>query len=124
KAGTASLTGDALAAAIKKNTDDLLASEKAKAAPLGHDVSIQAIDSGYFYYLYETSEIRDIRVVFAPPRNIGVFGGDPDNFEWTRHTGDYSFLRAYVGRDGKPADYSPNNVPFHPSKFLTMSLAG
>ncbi|MEP6789504.1 MAG: S46 family peptidase, partial [Acidobacteriota bacterium] len=85
KAGTDNLTGTDLAVAIKKNTDDLKNAEQAK-APKGSTIAIQAIDTGYFYYLYQTSEIKDIRMVFAPPRNIGVYGGDPDNFEWTRHT--------------------------------------
>jgi hypothetical protein len=123
KAGTAGLTGEALAAAIKKNTDDLKAAEQAKAAA-GSTIVIQALSNGYFYFLYETSEIKDIRVVYAPPRNIGVFGGDPDNFEWTRHTGDFTFLRAYVGPDGKSAEYSKNNVPYKPKKFLTMNIGG
>ena len=122
-AGTASLTGEALATAIKKNSDDLTAAEQAKAAK-GATVRIQPVSAGYFYYLYETMDIKDIRVVFAPPRSIGVYGGDPDNFEWTRHTGDFSFLRAYVAPDGSPADYSPNNVPYKPSKYLTMNIGG
>ena len=122
-AGTAGLTGAALAAAIKKNTDALQAAEEAK-APAGSMIRIQVINNGLFYFLYETSEIKDIRVVYAPPRNIGVFGGDPDNFEWTRHTGDFTFLRAYVGPDGKPAAYSPSNVPYKPKKFLTMNIGG
>ena len=123
KAGTESLSGAELAAAIKKNSSDLEKAEQDK-APKGSTIRIQAIDSGYFYYLYQTMEINDIRFVYAPPRNIGVFGGDPDNFEWTRHTGDFTFLRAYVAPDGSPADYSPNNVPYHPKKYLTMSTSG
>jgi len=123
KAGTEALTGADLAAAIKKNSDDLKAAEQAK-APKGSTIAIQPIDTGFFYYLYQTSEIKDIRVVYAPPRNIGVFGGDPDNFEWTRHTGDFTFLRAYLAPDGSPATYSPNNVPYKPKKFLTMNIGG
>jgi hypothetical protein len=122
-AGTANLTGDAYNAAIKKNTDDLTAAEQAK-APKGATIRIQSIDNGVFYYLYQTTELKDIRVVYAPPRNIGVFGGDPDNFEWTRHTGDFTFLRAYASPDGTPADYSPGNVPYHPKKFLTQYIGG
>ena len=122
RGGTENLSGEALTAALKKNSDDLKAAEQAKNP--GTNIAVQSIDSGYFYYLYQTIDIKDIRVVYAPPKNIGIFGGDPDNFEWTRHTGDFSFLRAYVGPDGKSADYSPNNVPYKPKKFLTTSLAG
>jgi len=123
KAGTESLSGAELAAAYKKNTDDLTAGEKAK-APVGSDIRIQMLDGGYFFYLYQTHEIKDIRVVYAPPKNIGIFGGDPDNFEWTRHTGDFTFLRAYVAPDGSAAEYSANNVPYHPKRYLTMNIGG
>ncbi len=123
KAGTENLTGEALAAAYKKNVDELTAAEQAK-SPKGSTVRIQMLNSGYFFYLYQTTEIKDIRVVYAPPRNIGIFGGDPDNFEWTRHTGDFTFLRAYTAPDGSSASYSPNNVPFKPKKFLTMNIGG
>ncbi len=123
RSGTESLTGDALAAALKKNIDALQAAEKAK-APAGSLVRIQALNSGFFYYMYVTTQIKDIRVVYAPPRNIGVFGGDPDNFQWTRHTGDFTFLRAYTAPDGSSADYSPNNVPLKPKKHLTMNIGG
>ena len=122
-AGTENLSGEALAAAIKKNTDALMAAEKAK-APAGSTIRIQMLNSGYFHYLYQTQEIKDIRVVYAPPRNIGVFGGDPDNFEWTRHTGDFTFLRAYTAPDGSAAEYSPSNVPLKPKKFLTINIGG
>ena len=123
KAGTEGLTGEALSDAYKKNIDDLTAAEQAK-APAGSMIRIQMLDSGYFFYLYQTHEIKDIRVVYAPPRNIGVFGGDPDNFEWTRHTGDFTFLRAYVAPDGTAAEYSTSNVPYHPKKYLTMNIGG
>jgi hypothetical protein len=123
KNGTDSLSAEALAAAIKKNMDDLTASEQAK-APKGSTVRVQMMNSGYFYYLFQTMQIKDVRLVYAPPRNIGVFGGDPDNFEWTRHTGDFTFLRAYTAPDGTSAEYSPNNVPFKPRKFLTINIGG
>jgi hypothetical protein len=123
KAGTQNLTGDALAAAIKKNTDELTAAEQAK-APRGSTVRTQAVNNGFFHYMYVTTQLKDIRVVYAPPRNIGVFGGDPDNFEWTRHTGDFTFLRAYTAPDGSAAEYSPNNVPFKPRRHLTANIGG
>ncbi len=123
KKGTENLTGDALKTAIDKNIKDLQAQEQAKAAN-GATIRIQMLNSGYFHYLYETTMIKDVRVVYAPPKNIGFFGGDPDNFEWSRHTGDFTFLRAYVAPDGKSADYSTANVPFKPKRFLTVSLNG
>jgi hypothetical protein len=122
-AGAKDLTGDARAQAIKKNITDLENAEKAK-APKGATIRIQSVNDGYFYYLYQTMSIQDVRVVYAPPKNIGFFGGDPDNFEWSRHTGDFTFLRAYVAPDGSTAEYSPSNVPFKPKKFLTVSLNG
>ncbi|MEP7212544.1 MAG: S46 family peptidase [Acidobacteriota bacterium] len=121
--GTESLTGDALAAALKRNAESLQTAEQAK-APAGSTIRIQTLNSGYYFYLYQTKQIKDIRVVYAPPRNIGVFGGDPDNFEWTRHTGDFTFLRAYTAPDGSSADYSPANVPYKSTKFLTISIDG
>jgi hypothetical protein len=68
--------------------------------------------------------LRDVRIVYAPPKNIGFYGGDPDNFEWPRHCGDFTFMRAYVGANGKPADYSTGNVPYKPKKFLSLSMGG
>ncbi|PYS87861.1 MAG: S46 family peptidase, partial [Acidobacteria bacterium] len=123
RTGIDGLSGDALNAVIKKNTDALAASEQAK-APAGSTIRIQMLNNGYYHFLYQTRQLKDIRVVYAPPRSIGVFGGDPDNFEWTRHTGDFTFLRAYVAPDGSAATYSANNVPYKPKKFLTVSLNG
>jgi hypothetical protein len=78
---------------------------------------------GQFYVIVRL-EIRDIRLVYAPHRGIGEFGGDIDNWMWPRHTGDFSLLRAYVGKDGKPADYSVDNVPFKPKAYLRVSKQG
>ncbi|MEJ7624722.1 MAG: S46 family peptidase [Pyrinomonadaceae bacterium] len=122
-AGTEGMSGAGLATAAAKHMEELTASEQAKARP-GSTVRIQALNSGYFYYLYETMQVKDVRVVYAPPRNIGIFGGDPDNFEWTRHTGDFTFLRAYTAPDGSSADYSTSNVPMKPRKFLTVNIGG
>jgi hypothetical protein len=80
--------------------------------------------SGTKYYLFTYFVIKDIRLVYAPPRSVGEYGGDIDNWMWPRHTGDFSFLRAYVGSDGKPADYSDQNIPYKPKKYLKISLAG
>ena len=80
--------------------------------------------SGQSYILYIHLKIEDVRIVYAPPLDIGKFGGDIDNFDWPRHTGDFAFLRAYVGPDGKPAEPSEDNVPYHPEKWLSVSTDG
>ncbi|MGB9179283.1 MAG: S46 family peptidase [Pyrinomonadaceae bacterium] len=90
----------------------------------GISVRVMPMNEGLTYYQFTYQILRDVRIVYAPPKNIGFFGGDPDNFEWPRHCGDFTFMRAYVGPDGKPADFSPNNVPFKPKKFLSLSMGG
>jgi hypothetical protein len=79
---------------------------------------------GKTYVLFLYTYLKDVRLVFAPPVSIGAFGGELDNWEWPRHTGDYSLMRAYVGRDGKPAEYSPDNVPYQPKRHLKVQAAG
>ena len=79
-------------------------------------------DNQYIMYVYQT--YRDIRLVGTPPESIGKFGGDTDNWEWPRHTGDFSVFRVYATRDGKPADYSKENLPLKPKHFLPVSLKG
>jgi hypothetical protein len=89
----------------------------------GKDVfaDVTSFYGGSQYYLFTYFKIKDIRIVYAPPQSIGEFGGDVDNWMWPRHTGDFSFLRAYVAPDGKSAEYSEDNVPYHPKKFLAIS---
>ena len=79
---------------------------------------------GLKYFEIAQMEINDVRLVYAPPQGIGNFGGETDNWQWPRHTGDFSFYRAYVGKDGKPAAYSKDNVPYHPKHFLKVSPKG
>ena len=79
---------------------------------------------GNQYFMYVNEVFTDVRLVGAPPSNIGKFGGDTDNWMWPRHTGDFSMFRVYVGQDGKPAAYSKSNVPYKPLKHLTVSLKG
>ncbi|MCW3089226.1 MAG: family peptidase [Ferruginibacter sp.] len=76
----------------------------------------------YIMYVYKT--YRDIRLVGAPPESVGKFGGDTDNWEWPRHTGDFSIFRVYATKDGKPADFSNENVPLKPKHFLPVSIKG
>lgn len=75
---------------------------------------------GKEWQLIEYLELRDVRLVYVPTRSIGNYGGEIDNWAWPRHTGDFAFYRAYVGKDGKPADYAPENVPFKPTAYLTI----
>ena len=76
----------------------------------------------YIMYVYKT--YRDIRLVGAPPESVGKFGGDTDNREWPRHTGDFSIFRVYAAKDGKPAEYSAENQPLKPKYFLPVSIKG
>jgi hypothetical protein len=92
--------------------------------PEGIRTQVVEMLGGTSYYLYTYLVLRDVRMVYVPPKSIGYFGGDPNNFEWPRHCGDFAFLRAYVGPDGKPADFGPQNVPFKPKKFLTLDPGG
>ena len=79
---------------------------------------------GLRYFEIAQLEINDVRLVYAPPQGIGNYGGETDNWQWPRHTGDFSFYRAYVGKDGKPAAFSKENVPYHPKHFLKVSPKG
>ena len=79
---------------------------------------------GNQYFMYVNEVFTDVRLVGAPPSNIGKFGGDTDNWMWPRHTGDFSMFRVYVDGDNKPAAYSKDNVPYRPLKHLEISLKG
>jgi V8-like Glu-specific endopeptidase len=78
----------------------------------GYRCSVANMYYGTDFYLIRQLELRDIRLVYAPPEAIGNYGDEIDNFMWPRHSGDFTLLRAYVGKDGKPADYSADNVPY------------
>ena len=86
--------------------------------------SVPAFHRGLEYYRIKQLMIRDVRLVYAPSDRIGNYGGDIDNYEWPRHVGDYAFYRAYVGKDGRPADPSPDNVPYKSKDFLVVSAEG
>lgn len=79
---------------------------------------------GTDYYLVKQLELRDVRLVYAPPRAIGNYGDEVDNFVWPRHSGDFTVLRAYVGPDGKPADYAKENKPYKPPAHLQVASEG
>ena len=108
--------------AIDKKIREIVA-ETEKKNP-GKRAEVSEMFAGKTYVLFVYTNLRDIRLVYVPPRSIGEFGGENDNWVWPRHTGDFSFLRAYVAPDGSPAEYSPNNVPYHPKKSLKVNPAG
>src|SRR5438552_4201362 len=89
--------------------------------PGGVRCRVASFFEGTQYVRTTQMEIRDVRLVYAPALGIGDFGGEADNWMWPRHTGDWSYLRAYVGKDGKPADFSKDNVPYHPAHILKVS---
>ncbi len=98
--------------------------EKEASGEAHYDARVQSLynDNRYYLFVYET--FRDIRLVGAPPQSMGKFGGDTDNWMWPRHTADFSMFRIYCGKDGKPAPYSKDNVPFKPKHHLIISLNG
>ncbi|MFN7136737.1 MAG: S46 family peptidase, partial [Thermomonas sp.] len=87
----------------------------------GHRCSVADMYYGSEFYLIKQLELQDIRLVYAPPEAIGNYGDEIDNFMWPRHSGDFAFYRAYVGKDGKPAEYAPDNVPYVPPAVLPVS---
>ena len=75
---------------------------------------VDAYYGGNEFWLSVYRDYNDVRLVFAPPSSVGKFGWDTDNWVWPRHTGDFAVFRIYAGKDNRPADYSPDNVPYHP----------
>ena len=90
----------------------------------GYRCQVYSFHGGLEYYLVKQLEIRDVRLVYNPAASVGKYGGDVDNWMWPRHTGDFSFYRAYVSKAGKPADFSSDNVPYEPKSFLKVSAKG
>ncbi|MFO1249898.1 MAG: S46 family peptidase [Inhella sp.] len=117
---TRALQGKARSEAIERHIKQLVAACEQDA---GHRCSVPAFFGGLQYQLIKQLEIRDVRLVHAPADMVGRFGGDTDNWVWPRHTGDYSFYRAYVGPDGKPADFHQDNRPYRPQQVLKLAQA-
>ncbi|OMP77488.1 S46 family peptidase [[Flexibacter] sp. ATCC 35208] len=90
----------------------------------GYEAKVLPLFKGNQFLLFVYERYKDIRLVGAPPESIGKFGGDTDNWEWPRHTGDFSVFRVYANKDGKPADYAADNVPLKPKHFLPVSIKG
>ena len=112
----------------KKRIDAIEANQKALVAECeqdeGHRCTVAAYYGSLEFYLIKQLEIKDVRLVHAPAEGVGKFGGDTDNWMWPRHTGDYSFYRAYVSPEGKSADFSTENVPYKPDFHLTLAKEG
>ncbi len=89
-----------------------------------YNAEVKSMFAGNEFYLFVYETFRDVRLVGAPPSSIGKFGGDTDNWVWPRHTGDFTLFRVYMGPDGKPADYSVENVPYEPKHYLPISMKG
>ena len=85
---------------------------------------VSTLFKGNQYLVFIYRRYSDIRLAGVPPESIGKYGGDTDNWEWPRHTGDFSIFRVYMSKDGKPTDYSPENVPLKPKHFLPVSIKG
>jgi hypothetical protein len=105
----------------KKKKEILIQAEKDYP---GKRAEISEMFIGKTYLLFIYTRLRDIRLVYVPPVSIGEFGGENDNWIWPRHTGDFSFVRAYVAPDGSPADYSENNVPYNPKVHFQVAPEG
>lgn len=98
--------------------------EKEARGDTNYEARVRSFFESNKFYLFVYETFRDIRLVGTPPQAIGKFGGEADNWMWPRHTGDFSVFRIYCGPDGKPAEYSKDNVPYHPKYFLPISLKG
>ncbi len=90
----------------------------------GYEVRINNFFNGNQFLQFTYERFKDVRLVGTPPESIGKFGGDTDNWEWPRHTGDFSIFRVYMAPDGKPAEYKTDNVPYKPKHFLPVSIKG
>ncbi|POY41287.1 peptidase S46 [Flavobacterium alvei] len=89
-----------------------------------YTVSVRPFFQGNEYYYFVYQDYKDVRLVGTPPESIGKFGGDTDNWEWPRHTGDFSMFRVYADKNGNPAEYSKDNLPLKPKHYLPISLKG
>lgn len=90
----------------------------------GYEGRIGSFFKGNQFLLFTYLRYKDVRLVGTPPESIGKFGGDTDNWEWPRHTGDFSIFRVYMSKEGKPAEYAADNIPYNAKSFLPVSVKG
>lgn len=107
---------------IRKNIKAIEDAEKA--ANPNYEIEISEMLTGASYILFRYQFLKDLRLVYVPARYIGEFGGETDNWMWPRHSGDFAFVRAYVDKDGNPAEYSNENVPYKPERHLKVNMNG
>ncbi len=89
-----------------------------------YETNVKSFFESNKYYLLVSETFKDVRLVGCPPKSIGKFGGDTDNWMWPRHTGDFCIFRVYTGPDGEPAEYSEENIPLKPNHYLPISIKG
>jgi hypothetical protein len=107
---------------IASNIKNITASENRANKDLQCEIS--EMFTGRTYVLFRYKLLKDVRLVYVPARSVGEYGGELDNWVWPRHSGDFSFLRAYVAPDGSAAEYSEKNIPYKPAKFLKVNPKG
>ncbi len=108
--------------ALEKVKKNIIAEEEKQGADIRARVA--SMYSGNQFYLFLFKRLKDIRIVYAPPKDLGNYGGDIDNWMWPRHTCDFAFFRAYVSKDNIGVDYSQDNIPYQPKSVLKISLDG
>ncbi len=118
---TDSMSEDEINRAVRKVSSEI---ENTAKGDTHYETYVRSFFNSNKYYLFVVETFRDIRLVGAPTQALGKFGGDTDNWMWPRHTNDFAMLRVYSGPDGKPADYSKDNIPYQPKHFLPVSLKG
>ena len=119
--GTKKLKAKARYDALEKNEKALVAECE---SDKNYRCNVYSFHGGLEFYLIKSLEIKDVRLAYTPAMGVGKYGGDIDNWMWPRHTGDFAFYRAYVGKDGKPAEFSQDNVPYEPASHLSVSAKG
>jgi len=109
---------------IAKQAEDAAAAAAAADGGGGCRCEVQEMWADKSYVLFTYERLRDVRIVYVPPLSLGNFGGDTDNFEWPRHTADFTLMRAYVSPSGSPAPPSPSNIPYRPRRHISISPTG
>lgn len=122
EAADAAIDDKARAIAVEQTLNALLIECEAKQP--GRRCRIEPFEMGGRFLQFTTLELRDIRMAFAPPSSLGNFGGEVDNWMWPRHAADVTLVRAYVGKDGAPAEYASDNVPYQAPAVLAVTAEG